>query len=102
MDGWIRIWFYQTIEEANSHSEEYFLEMQPVYEYHVSEDDETGSSMLMCIRKQEPDNPESTSWYAQVGNKFSVAILINLNKFMKKICTNIQSPEDIEISNEII
>jgi len=69
MDGWIRIWFYKTIDEANSHSENFFLEMQPIYEYHVSED-EASSSMLMCIHKQEPDNPESTFWYAQVGHKF--------------------------------
>ncbi|XP_067210276.1 cilia- and flagella-associated protein 44 isoform X2 [Linepithema humile] len=68
MDGWIRIWFYKTIDEANSQSEDCFLEMQPIYEYHVSEGDEASSSMLMCIRKQEPDNPESTFWYAQDGN----------------------------------
>lgn len=66
MDGWIRIWFYETIDQADSRTGERFLEIQPIYEYHVSECDEANNSMLMCIRKQEPDNPESMFWYAQV------------------------------------
>lgn len=66
MDGWIRIWFYETIDQANSHNGERLLEIQPIYEYHIS--DEINSSMLMCICKQEPDNPKSTFWYAQVSN----------------------------------
>lgn len=71
MDGWIRIWFYETIDQANSHNEEHFLEIQPIYEYHISESD-GADSMLMCICKQEPNNPESTFWYAQVSNTFPV------------------------------
>ncbi|KYN22810.1 WD repeat-containing protein 52 [Trachymyrmex cornetzi] len=67
IDGWIRIWFYETIDQANPHNGERFLEIQPIYEYHISESD-GASAMLMCIRKQKPDNPESTYWYAQDGN----------------------------------
>ncbi|XP_011636228.1 uncharacterized protein LOC105426623 [Pogonomyrmex barbatus] len=67
MDGWIRIWFYETIDQAYSHNRERFLEIQPIYEYHISEDN-GDSSMLMCICKQESDNPKSTFWYAQDGN----------------------------------
>ncbi|KAL6428441.1 hypothetical protein ACFW04_008603 [Cataglyphis niger] len=65
MDGWIRIWFYETIDQADSQVEERFLELQPIYEYHVNE---VNNSMLMCICKQEPDNPENMFWYAQDGN----------------------------------
>ncbi|XP_050459149.1 cilia- and flagella-associated protein 44 isoform X3 [Cataglyphis hispanica] len=65
MDGWIRIWFYETIDQADSDTEERFLEIQPIYEYHVNE---VNNSMLMCICKQEPDNPENMFWYAQDGN----------------------------------
>ncbi|XP_011859838.1 PREDICTED: uncharacterized protein LOC105557260 isoform X2 [Vollenhovia emeryi] len=68
MDGWIRIWFYETIDQAYSHNGERFLEIQPIYEYHIIETDGTNGSMLMCICKQESDNPESTFWYAQDGN----------------------------------
>ncbi|XP_025994269.1 cilia- and flagella-associated protein 44 isoform X2 [Solenopsis invicta] len=67
MDGWIRIWFYETIDQAYSHNDERFLEIQPIYEYHISENGANGS-MLMCIYKQEPDSLESTFWYAQDGN----------------------------------
>ncbi|EFN70133.1 WD repeat-containing protein 52 [Camponotus floridanus] len=68
MDGWIRIWFYETIDQADYHTGERFLEIQPIYEYCINEGDEVMNSMLMCIRKQEPDNPESMFWYAQDGN----------------------------------
>ncbi|XP_070529333.1 cilia- and flagella-associated protein 44 isoform X2 [Cardiocondyla obscurior] len=67
MDGWIRVWFYETIDQAYSHDEKHFLEMQPIYEYHISDNDGS-DSMLMCIRRQEPDNPKNTFWYAQDGN----------------------------------
>ncbi|XP_011056677.1 PREDICTED: cilia- and flagella-associated protein 44, partial [Acromyrmex echinatior] len=67
MDGWIRIWFYETIDQANLYNRKRFLEIQPIYEYHISESD-GASAMLMCIHKQKPDNPESTFWYAQDGN----------------------------------
>ncbi|XP_029161342.1 cilia- and flagella-associated protein 44 isoform X2 [Nylanderia fulva] len=68
MDGWIRIWFYETIDQADSRTGERFLEIQPIYEYYVNEGDEANNSILMCIRKQEPNNPESMFWYAQDGN----------------------------------
>lgn len=68
MDGWIRVWFYETIDQAYSHDEERFLEIQPIYEYHISEGDGAIGSMLMCICKQEPSIPESTFWYGQVSN----------------------------------
>ncbi|KAH0945279.1 hypothetical protein HN011_010803, partial [Eciton burchellii] len=68
MDGWIRFWFYETIDQANFYDNERILEIQPIYEYHIKEDNKMDNSMLMCIRKREADNPESTFWYAQDGN----------------------------------
>ncbi|XP_036151277.1 cilia- and flagella-associated protein 44 [Monomorium pharaonis] len=66
MDGWIRIWFYETIDQAYFYNGQRFLEIQPIYEYYIG--DKANGSMLMCICKQEPDNPKSTFWYAQDGN----------------------------------
>lgn len=66
MDGWIRVWFYETIDQANIYNEDRFLEIQPVYEFQIGE---TFNSMLMCICKQEPEDPENTFWYAQVSEK---------------------------------
>jgi len=72
MDGWIRFWFYETIDQANFYDNERILEIQPIYEYHITENNKMDNSMLMCIRKQEADNPESTFWYAQVNNKLQL------------------------------
>lgn len=68
MDGWIRIWFYETIDQADSYNNKRFLEIQPIYEYQITEGDEINGSMLMCIRKQIPNKPEDTFWYVQVSN----------------------------------
>lgn len=69
MDGWIRMWYYDTIDQADPPDEDRFLEIEPVYEFCINETDEDNSdknAILMSIQKQEPDNPESTFWYAQV------------------------------------
>lgn len=71
MDGWIRIWFYETIDQANFRNNEHFLEIQPIYQYQIKENNKLDNTMLMCIRKQETDNPESTFWYAQVSSCYN-------------------------------
>ncbi|XP_023287600.1 uncharacterized protein LOC105700070 isoform X2 [Orussus abietinus] len=72
MDGWIRIWFYETIDQADPPDDDRFVEVEPVYEFHITEDtendDDRQSSMLMCIQKQKPEDPEETLWYAQDAN----------------------------------
>ncbi|XP_015185345.1 PREDICTED: cilia- and flagella-associated protein 44 [Polistes dominula] len=82
MDGFIRVWFYDTIDLANPTEEDPFLEMQPIYEFFITDDENTNlqkNTMLMGIQKQEPDNPENTFWYAQDGN--GGLWLIDLNTF---------------------
>ncbi|KAK1137227.1 hypothetical protein K0M31_001748 [Melipona bicolor] len=64
-DGWIRFWFYETIDHADLSDDEQFLEIQPIYEFQIAEGNE--NAMLMSIQKQEP-NSEKTMWYAQDGN----------------------------------
>ncbi|KAF3430089.1 hypothetical protein E2986_07212 [Frieseomelitta varia] len=64
-DGWIRFWFYETIDHADLSDDEQFLEIQPIYEFQIAEENE--NAMLMSIQKQEP-NSEKTMWYAQDGN----------------------------------
>nr|XP_012143308.1 PREDICTED: cilia- and flagella-associated protein 44 isoform X1 [Megachile rotundata] len=65
-DGWIRFWFYETMDHANLSDEERFLEIQPIYEFEIASGEE--NAMLMCIHKQESNNPDATTWYAQDGN----------------------------------
>lgn len=64
-DGWIRFWFYETIDHADLADDEQFLEIQPIYEFEIAENEE--NAMLISIQKQEPDNPDKTIWYAQVS-----------------------------------
>ncbi|XP_015431042.1 PREDICTED: uncharacterized protein LOC107187452 [Dufourea novaeangliae] len=70
MDGWIRFWFYDTIDHADLPSGEQFLELQPIYEFHITEGEAhfQKDAMLMSIQKQSPDDPDKTIWYAQDGN----------------------------------
>ncbi|XP_031368455.1 cilia- and flagella-associated protein 44 isoform X2 [Apis dorsata] len=62
-DGWIRFWFYETIDHADLADDEQFLEIQPIYEFEIAENEE--NAMLISIQKQEPDNLDKTIWYAQ-------------------------------------
>ncbi|XP_015588735.2 uncharacterized protein LOC107264707 [Cephus cinctus] len=84
MDGWIRIWFYETIDQADPPEGDQFLEIEPIYEFHITEEDEDDydaeqSSMLMCIQKQNIEDAEENFWYAQDGN--GGLWLIDLNTF---------------------
>ncbi|XP_076749592.1 cilia- and flagella-associated protein 44 [Xylocopa sonorina] len=65
-DGWIRFWFYETIDHADLSDEEQYLEIQPIYEFQIAEANK--NAMLMSMQKQEIDKPEKTFWYAQDGN----------------------------------
>ena len=70
MDGWIRMWFYDTIDRADPPDENRISEVEPVYEFHVSAKgkyDTVEDATLMCIQKKAPDSPENTFWYAQVS-----------------------------------
>lgn len=70
MDGFIRVWFYETIDLANPEPENPFLEIQPIYEFCITEyenKDLKKNAMLMGIQRQEPNDPDNTFWYAQVN-----------------------------------
>ncbi|KAL2740588.1 cilia- and flagella-associated protein 44 isoform X4 [Vespula squamosa] len=82
MDGFIRVWFYETIDLANPEPENPFLEIQPIYEFCITEDESKDlkkTAMLMGIQKKEPNDPDNTFWYAQDGN--GGLWLIDLNTF---------------------
>ncbi|XP_048505660.1 cilia- and flagella-associated protein 44 isoform X2 [Athalia rosae] len=69
MDGWIRIWFYETIDQADPPDDDRFIEIEPIYEFEIAENDADGDrSMLMSIQKTEPEDSDQTLWYAQDGN----------------------------------
>lgn len=67
-DGWVRFWFYETMDLADLPSNERLLVIQPIYEFHITEGEGNfmQEAMLMSIQKQEPNDPDDTFWYAQV------------------------------------
>lgn len=88
LDGWIRFWFYETIDDADLPSEKQLLEIQPIYEFHITEGKEYSnrSAMLMSIQKQEPNDPEKTIWYAQVN----ISHYKNVTLLFNKICDRME------------
>ncbi|XP_076652358.1 cilia- and flagella-associated protein 44 isoform X2 [Halictus rubicundus] len=92
LDGWIRFWFYDTIDHADLPKGEQFLELQPIYEFHIMEEEKNfqKDAMLMSIQKQEPDEPEKAMWYAQDANGGLWLLDLSTNKkdhIQKKIFT---------------
>lgn len=68
MDGWIRVWYYDTIDYAEPPDEDRFLEVEPIREFFVGESDGENqiNSQLMSIQKRDP-NSDDPFWYAQVS-----------------------------------
>lgn len=69
-DGWVRIWSYKTIDNADPPDDDPVLEMEPRWEFQFPGTD------LMCIYKQN-DDPESTLYYAQVNYVFHASNISN-------------------------
>ncbi|XP_017782969.1 PREDICTED: uncharacterized protein LOC108567166 [Nicrophorus vespilloides] len=60
MDGRVRIWYYDTIDQADPPDEDRVVEMEPTYDFY------TPNAEFMCICKQYED-PENTFYFAQDG-----------------------------------
>lgn len=65
-DGFIRIWYWETVELADPPEDDRFVEIEPSHEFRIG----TGSyaAQLLKIVKAEEENEESAIWYAQDGN----------------------------------
>lgn len=72
MDGWIKIWYYESIDNAEPSEENPYIEIEPIYEFRIFEQVNNNinvDSMLMCIKKKMNDS-EDTFWYGQVRLSF--------------------------------
>lgn len=58
LDGHVKMWFYDTIDQADPPDEDRFCLMEPTYDFH------TPGARFMCIAKQYQD-PENTYYFAQ-------------------------------------
>lgn len=75
MDGFIKMWYYGSIQEAEIADEHSILEVTPMFEISVS--DERGSAQLLSIVRRS-DNYHDFMWFAQVRlqNKGNVYYII--------------------------
>lgn len=62
LDGYVRLWFWQTVESSIPADGETFVEVEPICEVKIGGDD----SMVMSIVKD--PTPDSELWYIQDGN----------------------------------
>lgn len=62
MDGYVRLWFWETVESSVPVEGENFVEVEPIYELKIGDAD----CQLMSMVKD--PTPESLVWYIQDGN----------------------------------
>lgn len=64
MDGYVRIWFWETVDLADPPEDDRFVEIEPIYEFRI------GSKSHLCelrhLIKKEPDKANDYKFYAQV------------------------------------
>ncbi|KDR19694.1 WD repeat-containing protein 52 [Zootermopsis nevadensis] len=65
LDGFIRMWYFDTIDAADPPEENRFIEVEPRMEFEIKNDD--NHAALMCVVKILKD-PEDTFWYGQDAN----------------------------------
>lgn len=82
-DGWIKIWYYETIDQAEATEDNNTIEIEPIYEFLIENkttnnenSSKSSSSMLMQILKKYPNDLSDNFWYAQVIT-FFLSTLIN-------------------------
>lgn len=62
-DGFIRIWFWETVELSDPPEDDPFVEIEPMHEFKIGDDLRT-ADILKVVRNEN----ESNKWYAQDGN----------------------------------
>lgn len=62
-DGYVRIWFWETVDLADPPDDDRFVEIDPIYEYRIGSDEHECSLQAMVKRDE-----NSWWWYAQDAN----------------------------------
>jgi hypothetical protein len=63
LDGFIKLWYFETIDTIDPQDENRFIELEPMMEFEIKNDD--NQAALMCMVKISEDS-EDTFWYGQV------------------------------------
>ena len=60
MDGYVRIWFWETVDLADPPDDDRFVEIEPIYEFKIS------NCEIRGLQKIKPFDDEDFGYYAQV------------------------------------
>lgn len=61
MDGYVRIWYWETVDLADPPDDDRFVEIEPIYEFKV------GDCEIRGLQKIKPFDKKDFSYYAQVS-----------------------------------
>ncbi|XP_068141565.1 cilia- and flagella-associated protein 44 [Drosophila tropicalis] len=61
MDGYVRVWYWETVDLADPPEHDLFVEIDPIYEFKIAEVE------LRCMQKIKPYDENDFSYYAQDG-----------------------------------
>ncbi|XP_063994244.1 LOW QUALITY PROTEIN: cilia- and flagella-associated protein 44 [Diachasmimorpha longicaudata] len=91
MDGWLRVWSYETIDQTDASQDRGFIEIEPINEFEINleknyVDSSPTSSMLMALEKKYPTDEQDKEWYGQDGN--GGLWLIDLSMFDETLTNN--------------
>ncbi|KAK3913166.1 Cilia- and flagella-associated protein 44 [Frankliniella fusca] len=68
MDGFVKVWYFETIDLADPPDEDRFVEVEPIFELEVA--DELGPAALLCMQPRHGRSAElqqGGTWFAQDG-----------------------------------
>jgi hypothetical protein len=63
LDGFVKMWYFETIDTASPPEENCLIELEPMMEFEIKNGD--NQAALMSVVKIS-DDPEDTFWYGQV------------------------------------
>ncbi|XP_055843195.1 cilia- and flagella-associated protein 44 [Episyrphus balteatus] len=66
MDGYARIWFWETVELADPPEDDRYVEIDPIYEFRIGDRDESCESRHLL--KAKPEDDKDFQYYSQDGN----------------------------------
>lgn len=79
MDGYVRIWFWETVDLADPPDDDRFVEIEPIFEFYV------GDCEIRMVQKIKLFDKEDFGYYVLVSSLFLYGIFRNLARTVKSI-----------------
>lgn len=78
MDGFVKVWYFETIDLADPPDDDRFVEVEPIFELEVGDD--LGPAALMCMQRKHAEDAGDNTWFAQVRHDTLLLLLLTLGK----------------------